>query len=47
MSPAPDPQVQIFGTKKNANTPNTLHNFTKRRIKTHIINLMERAASHV
>jgi arsenate reductase-like glutaredoxin family protein len=37
--------VQIFGTKKNANTRKALRFFSERRIKTHFVDLNERAAS--
>ena len=37
--------VQIFGVKKNADTRNALRFFAERRIKTHFVDLMERAAS--
>ncbi|MCA0375877.1 MAG: arsenate reductase [Gemmatimonadetes bacterium] len=44
MPPA-DLQVQIFGTKKNAETRKALRFFSERRVKTHFVDLMERAAS--
>jgi arsenate reductase-like glutaredoxin family protein len=37
--------VQIFGVKKNAETRKALRFFAERRIKTHFVDLMERAAS--
>jgi arsenate reductase (glutaredoxin) len=37
--------VQIFGVKKNADTRKALRFFAERRIKTHFVDLMERAAS--
>lgn len=37
--------VQIFGVKKNADTRKALRFFSDRRIKTHFVDLMERAAS--
>jgi len=43
--PAPDLQVQIFGTKKNADTRKALRFFAERRVKTHFVDLMERAAA--
>jgi arsenate reductase-like glutaredoxin family protein len=39
--------VQIFGVKKNAETRKALRFFAERRIKTHFVDLMERAASRV
>ena len=45
MSSAPELQVQIFGTKKNADTRKALRFFAERRVKTHFVDLMERAAS--
>jgi arsenate reductase (glutaredoxin) len=44
MPPA-DLQVQIFGTKKNAETRKALRFFAERRVKTHFVDLAERAAS--
>ncbi len=44
MAP-PDLQVQIFGTKKNADTRKALRFFAERRVKTHFVDLMERAAA--
>lgn len=44
MAP-PDLQVQIFGTRKNAETRKALRFFSERRIKTHFVDLNERAAS--
>ena len=41
----PDIQVQIFGTKKNADTRKALRFFSERRVKTHFVDLMERAAA--
>jgi arsenate reductase-like glutaredoxin family protein len=38
-------EVQIFGTKKNADTRKALRFFAERRIKTHFVDLNERAAS--
>ncbi len=37
--------VQIFGIKKSAGTRKALRFFAERRIKTHFVDLMERAAS--
>jgi arsenate reductase-like glutaredoxin family protein len=37
--------VQIFGTKKNADTRKALRFFAERRVKTHFVDLQERAAS--
>ena len=37
--------VQIFGTRKNSDTRKALRFFAERRIKTHFVDLMERAAS--
>lgn len=37
--------VQIFGVKKNADTRKALRFFSERRIATHFVDLMERAAS--
>jgi arsenate reductase (glutaredoxin) len=37
--------VQIFGVKKNAETRKALRFFSERRVKTHFVDLMERAAS--
>jgi len=37
--------VQIFGTKKSAETRKALRFFAERRIKTHFVDLNERAAS--
>ena len=46
MSTKPtDIQVQIFGTKKNADTRKALRFFAERRIKVHFVDLAERAAS--
>lgn len=38
-------EVQIFGTKKSAETRKALRFFSERRIKTHFVDLHERAAS--
>ena len=38
-------EVQIFGVKKDADTRKALRFFSERRIKTHFVDLMERAAS--
>lgn len=38
-------QVQIFGTKKSSETRAALRFFAERRIKTHFVDLNERAAS--
>jgi arsenate reductase-like glutaredoxin family protein len=38
-------EVQIFGVKKSADTRKALRFFSERRIKTHFVDLMERAAS--
>src|SRR5919201_528852 len=46
--PCPVPQVpavQIFGVKKSADTRKALRFFAERRIKTHFVDLAERAAS--
>jgi arsenate reductase-like glutaredoxin family protein len=43
--PPTDVQVQIFGTKKNADTRKALRFFAERRVKTHFVDLAERAAS--
>jgi arsenate reductase len=37
--------VQIFGIKKSADTRKALRFFSERRIRTHFVDLMERAAS--
>ena len=37
--------VQIFGVKKSTDTRKALRFFAERRIKTHFVDLMERAAS--
>ena len=37
--------VQIFGVKKNADTRKALRFFAERRLKTHFVDLLERAAS--
>lgn len=38
-------QVQIFGTRKSADTRKALRYFAERRIATHFVDLAERAAS--
>lgn len=38
-------EVQIFGVRKSADTRKALRFFSERRIKTHFVDLMERAAS--
>jgi arsenate reductase len=38
-------EVQIFGTKRNAETRKALRFFAERRVKTHFVDLQERAAS--
>jgi arsenate reductase-like glutaredoxin family protein len=38
-------EVQIFGIRKSADTRKALRFFSERRIKTHFVDLMERAAS--
>lgn len=38
-------EVQIFGVKKNSDTRKALRFFAERRIKTHFVDLNERAAS--
>lgn len=37
--------VQIFGTKKSSETRKALRFFAERRVKTHFVDLQERAAS--
>ena len=37
--------VQVFGTKKSAETRKALRFFAERRMKTHFVDLQERAAS--
>ena len=37
--------VQVFGTKKSAETRKALRFFAERRVRTHFVDLMERAAS--
>lgn len=37
--------VQIFGVKKNSDTRKALRFFAERRVKTHFVDLAERAAS--
>jgi arsenate reductase-like glutaredoxin family protein len=38
-------EVQIFGTKKSKETRKALRFFSERRVKTHFVDLAERAAS--
>lgn len=38
-------EVQLFGTKKNPDTRKALRFFAERRVKTHFVDLSERAAS--
>jgi arsenate reductase len=38
-------EVQIFGVRKSADTRKTLRFFAERRVKTHFVDLQERAAS--
>ncbi|MDQ3696551.1 MAG: arsenate reductase [Gemmatimonadota bacterium] len=38
-------EVQIFGTKKSADTRRALRFFAERRVMTHFVDLVERAAS--
>ena len=38
-------EVQIFGTRKSAETRKALRFFSERRVKTHFVDLNERAAS--
>jgi arsenate reductase-like glutaredoxin family protein len=38
-------EVQIFGTKKSAETRKAMRFFAERRVKTHFVDLHERAAS--
>jgi arsenate reductase-like glutaredoxin family protein len=38
-------EVQVFGTKRNAETRKALRFFAERRVKTHFVDLQERAAS--
>ena len=40
-----DIQVQIFGTKKNADTRKAQRFFAERRVKVHFVDLAERAAA--
>lgn len=42
---APPLQVQVFGVRKSADTRAALRFFAERRIKTHFVDLNERAAS--
>ena len=37
-------EVQIFGTRKSADTRRALRFFAERRIKTHFVDLQERGA---
>ena len=38
-------EVQVFGTQKNQDTRKALRFFSERRVKTHFVDLKERAAS--
>ena len=38
-------EVQIFGVKKSSDTRKALRFFAERRVKTHFVDLLERAAS--
>jgi arsenate reductase-like glutaredoxin family protein len=38
-------EVQIFGTKKSAETRKALRFFAERRVRTHFVDLAERAAA--
>jgi arsenate reductase len=38
-------EIQIFGVRKNPDTRKALRFFAERRVKTHFVDLMERAAS--
>lgn len=38
-------EAQVFGTKKNADTRKALRFFAERRIRTHFVDLTQRAAS--
>lgn len=38
-------EVQVFGTKKSADTRHALRFFAERRVKVHFVDLQERAAS--
>jgi arsenate reductase-like glutaredoxin family protein len=38
-------EVQIFGTRKSADTRKALRFFSERRVKTHFVDLAERAAA--
>lgn len=38
-------EVQVFGTKKSAETRKALRFFSERRVKTHFVDLTQRAAS--
>jgi arsenate reductase-like glutaredoxin family protein len=39
-------EVQIFGIRKSSDTRKALRFFAERRVKTHFVDLLERAASH-
>jgi arsenate reductase (glutaredoxin) len=39
------PEIQIFGTRKSSDTRKALRFFSERRVKTHFVDLDERAAS--
>jgi arsenate reductase-like glutaredoxin family protein len=43
--PAADMEVQIFGVKKNVDTRKAMRFFAERRIRTHFVDLAERAIS--
>jgi arsenate reductase-like glutaredoxin family protein len=43
--PPDNREVQIFGTKKSSDTRKALRFFSERRVKTHFVDLNERAAS--
>ena len=45
FSGAANVEVQVFGVKKSAATRKALRFFAERRVKTHFVDLMERAAS--
>jgi arsenate reductase-like glutaredoxin family protein len=45
FSKFPPMEVQIFGIKKNPDTRKALRFFAERRVKTHFVDLQERAAS--
>jgi arsenate reductase-like glutaredoxin family protein len=38
-------EVQVFGVKKDADTRKALRFFAERRVKTHFVDMLERAAS--